>query len=472
MKEAHTQVHFYPDNSASCVVNVASSGNEGIADTLLLWACFANRQLNNMGKDAPSLAGVLGSVKGGLVALAEHDGEGPRLLDACPGQARKRFEGHLVPAGEGLTFKLAMKGFGVFGKGLRFYCPISVILLLRHMAKRGQGDPRFIACLENLAETTGTAFMRGDVNMRNGDKRAYRHVLAALSEPHPSPAAQQPEASQIHAARATVKRPDDPGYEKDLDSLTSMLAQGFAEVRELFYSGCVEAISRMRLPSPNKVQPTLTRDGHFVVGSYQMWLTFNVLDWKREKYLPPSAAQQFVPQMYGKVLGPHLPEGTTPETVAKGVLRLDTLRREGEHEPEEEFWHRMQEIIFDGTCDIGGCRRSSAALGLRIGAGELAGISEAVHHMVMFLIHATQLVLANAFGDDKFAAELSKTSEELGYGQKLEEVSHESFASSVGTGSGVGKKCPECGKNVTFFAPASSFYAQCPNCHASVYVGP
>ena len=186
MNEMDAEVHFYPDNSASCVVSGTSCGKEGIADTLFLWACFANRQLNNMGKDAPSLARLLASVKGGLGALAEHDGEGPRLLYTCPRQAKKRFEAHLVPAGEGFTFKLAMKGFGLFGKGLGYYCPTSVLLLLRYLARARRAVPRFLESLEELAQITGNAFLLGEVNMMNGNERAFLHVLAALSETEPS----------------------------------------------------------------------------------------------------------------------------------------------------------------------------------------------------------------------------------------------------------------------------------------------
>ena len=76
----------------------------------------------------------------------------------------------------------------------------------------------------------------------------------------------------------------------------------------------------------------------------------------------------------------------------------------------------MREIIFDGTCDIGGYRRSSAALGLDIGLAEDVGIRTAVGHMDIYLTRATQLVLANAFGDDEFAAEQSKALQQLANG--------------------------------------------------------
>lgn len=143
-----------------------------------------------MGKDAPSLARALTHVNRFEAFLT--DQEGPRLLDACPGRAKARFEGHLVPVGERFAFKLVIKGlsifgvFSIFGKGLHFYGAISVVLFLQHLARANREVPRFLESLEHLAEITGKAFMLGEVNMRNGNEQAFINVLAALSETVPS----------------------------------------------------------------------------------------------------------------------------------------------------------------------------------------------------------------------------------------------------------------------------------------------
>ena len=177
MKEARAQVHFHKGETASCIISVTSSGKEAIADELLLWSCFAVRQLNNMGRDAPTLASLLANVAEGLEQLANHDGQGPKLLNQHRATARKRFEAALVPYRDGFRFRLRMKGFGILGRGLGYYCPLSALLLLRHMAKRRRGEPRYMACLEKLAAITGGAFLAGYINMRNGNERAHQNLL-------------------------------------------------------------------------------------------------------------------------------------------------------------------------------------------------------------------------------------------------------------------------------------------------------
>ena len=180
MKEAKAQVHFYDGDTAACQVQILSQGAEGENDALWLWACFANRQLLNMGKDAPSLATLLCQVKGGLEELSDHDGAGPKLLESCPGVGKRRFEAHLVPLEEGFHFDLAMKGFGLLGKGLGFYCPSSVLLLLRHLCRTYRDHPGFTDYLEGLAEITGGTYLRSELNMRNANEKAFLNVLLAI----------------------------------------------------------------------------------------------------------------------------------------------------------------------------------------------------------------------------------------------------------------------------------------------------
>ncbi len=164
-QEATAEIHFHSDNTASCLTHVVSTDIEAVADELLLWASFANHQMNNMGRDSHTLAELLIQVPGGLEALAGHDGDGPSLLDHHPGPAKKRIIAVWKPnVGK---FVVNLKGFGLLGKGLGFYVPTSVVLLLRHLAKKRINDPIYIGCLENTAKLCGKYSLEGRLTMRN-----------------------------------------------------------------------------------------------------------------------------------------------------------------------------------------------------------------------------------------------------------------------------------------------------------------
>jgi hypothetical protein len=184
MRQGTLQVWFYDDDTAFCDFKTASSGQGAFIDSLVLWSCFANRQLNNMGKDASSLATLLAAMSGQLPAYAESDGQGPRLLSHPPkrGQAGKHFKGTLSPLSDAFfRFHLKMTGFGILGKGLPFCCPVSVILALRQLVKLFADRPDYVKAIELCATTTGESCLAGGLRVTNGDKRALIQAVFALS---------------------------------------------------------------------------------------------------------------------------------------------------------------------------------------------------------------------------------------------------------------------------------------------------
>ncbi len=178
-QKATTEVHFYKNNTASCLTNISSTDNEA-ADEMLIWACFANQQLNNMGQEAHTLAAILARFQGELASMVHNDGTGPVLLEAHPGPAKKRFVATMKPVSEEVRFALHFMGFGLLGRRLRFYVPTSVLLLLRHLAKRRLDNPVYIDCLEKVAVTCGERVLQGELKMRNGVSLAWENVFAAL----------------------------------------------------------------------------------------------------------------------------------------------------------------------------------------------------------------------------------------------------------------------------------------------------
>ena len=403
MTKARAQVHFHDNNTASCIVSVPASGEEGMGDQLLLWACFANRQLVNMGSDAPPLASFLSKVPGSLDQIVDADGKGPKLLSGHPGNARRRFEAQIIPTGKGRRFILKMKGFGIFGKRLDYYWPTSVVLLLRHLARLGKNNPDYVAALAALAQVTGQAFLAGEVNMRNGAQRAWLHVVAALSETQTSRGGPLAEAvSEEGASEETLDA-------TELDSLASSLTEAFAEIREFFYRSCVENARWLGFsPRP---KPVLTSDGRFLVTSFQIWLMANIIDLKREAYIGPEAVQEFADQMYIKGLAPYRPGDASSTSVF--VELFTEISREDDASPYEIFFDHMREVLFTGSCRTDGYRTPMVAMGVAGGPEDLFALRAFHSSMVQYLTLSTQLAVAEAFGDEDLAREQANALEEL-----------------------------------------------------------
>ena len=203
--------------------------------------------------------------------------------------------------------------------------------------------------------------------------------------------------------------------QRQMDGLTTWLADNLCEVRTTFYEGCLGVIDALgdvgRRPFPE-----LTKDGHFVVASFQMWLMFGLLDTKCEQYLPGSLAGAYGDQMYAKVIVPYLTGEPTRDEAARGVHRFTQLSEQDDGAPYEEFVKdRMKQIIFTGKCKYGidGYWRSSLDLGLNLGIDTGMGMWTGISAMTRYLIEATQYVIASAFGDHKLAAAKKLALDEL-----------------------------------------------------------
>ncbi len=201
IRQATTEIHFHKDGSASCLTQTSSTGKDAIVDELLLWACFANHQINNLGKDSSFLVSTLvGTPAGGLVAIMDRDGSGPRLRGDHPGPGSKTFMATMQPAASQqiesesdlilvrenkkrpVAFTVNFRGFGLLGRNLDYYIPASVLLLWRHLAKQRFQDQAYIACLEELGRTCGGCVQAGELNLRNGPSLALIAVLAVLRD--------------------------------------------------------------------------------------------------------------------------------------------------------------------------------------------------------------------------------------------------------------------------------------------------
>lgn len=179
-RESLAEVHFHKSEEASCLIKVPFDDDFAMADELFLWAAFTNHQLNSIGKDlgliAPSLAGMTDLPK----AIKDDWGLPPLLAyHPCPGF--KQFIGMNRHGPHGTRFTVHRKGFGILGRGANELAILSVIYLLRHIAAQRIRNSRFIRSLEYVANRIGSAWLSGDVDMRDSASIAFNIVIRTIA---------------------------------------------------------------------------------------------------------------------------------------------------------------------------------------------------------------------------------------------------------------------------------------------------
>jgi hypothetical protein len=222
--QAHFEIHFQNENQASALLKTNSEGRDKDFCELLIFSYFACRQMHNLkpNKVSKSLAQILSLMYSGagdysdywqlMTKLTEVDipyylpflaalginvsklvGLIPSLglYRATSKLTNEQFAQQICPivpqvnnhrSGEGqkqfiinmelrdkrvLNFDLQPKGFGMFGKGVNYYAPMSVILTFKYLySLHDDWEPensRFRKMLIKCANLCGTAFLQGKI---------------------------------------------------------------------------------------------------------------------------------------------------------------------------------------------------------------------------------------------------------------------------------------------------------------------
>jgi len=209
----HLQVEFYSKDEAAIHIESRTSANELLFSEVLLFCSFALRQLHNLGRKHPvthSLATVLASTQDARTPLTLFVGPPDfsfrhsifSLKDEPPDPLKNHVsvdEIKLVPFKErlgekrfvaalGFRSKRALlrvhpKGFGRLGRGLNYYAPLSVGLLLRHLAFLDSRGPDYVRALALAARLCGEGFLVGKVTVASQPVLAFEIAECAL---HPT----------------------------------------------------------------------------------------------------------------------------------------------------------------------------------------------------------------------------------------------------------------------------------------------
>ena len=207
MPELHLDIHFQKPDEVSVVLGPTGDGAAFAESELLLFCLYATRQVLTLG--AAHGFGLT------LAALLLHAGESPRSLladgplgarvvphpgTAGPRRFRARLEYTTSDDPAGIRFGSSHVGFGVLGRGLSHYAPVSVLALLTHLLARRDADARYLdglaAATRHLGATlphaesanqvgvalNAAAVGRGEFFRGAEDDRAVDQELAAAGE--------------------------------------------------------------------------------------------------------------------------------------------------------------------------------------------------------------------------------------------------------------------------------------------------
>ena len=142
-----------------------------------LFTLFAARQLGNLGGSDPGallLAEALTTLGEGAVRASVQERLGDvRLVPAAPSSGRKGFTAELQP-GKRSLFKLKPHGFGLMGRGVGYYAPISVLALLASLLDRRSADEEYQGALGRAATYVGAAAHQGMLGITSQAEIATR----------------------------------------------------------------------------------------------------------------------------------------------------------------------------------------------------------------------------------------------------------------------------------------------------------
>lgn len=207
------QVEFYSKDEAAICIKSRTPPDELLFGEILLFCSFALRQMHNLGSKHPvthSLATALASNQGARTPLTLFVGPPDfsfrdisfSLKDEVPDPLKnyvslddiklvpfkeqpgeKRFLATLDFRSKRALLRLHPKGFGPLGRAVNYYAPVSVALLLRHLAFLQSRDPDYIRALSLAASLCGEAFLLGKATVVSQPVLAFEIAAYAL---HPT----------------------------------------------------------------------------------------------------------------------------------------------------------------------------------------------------------------------------------------------------------------------------------------------
>lgn len=183
------EIHFHQQDEVSVFLESNLSHQQEPLGEIHLFTLYTLRQMSNLGVDqiTDGLGELLLSVDDVILDFAAgHEVAGVRLIryPGTPGVKRFSVQAHIRPDGHA-TLDLRPKGFGLLGRGVGYYVPTSVIVLLRFLAMRMAASPVYLRCLSRAAVACGAAQLNRQISLSNQSALALsivRSVAGSLTD--------------------------------------------------------------------------------------------------------------------------------------------------------------------------------------------------------------------------------------------------------------------------------------------------
>ena len=202
------EIDFYSEDKAS--ISLKSQMKQQRFGEIVLFCSFTLRQMRNLGLNHPvtlSLAKALASNKDPCTPLTlllgppEYSvrdigyslraGTDPmknfvsvdtvKIVSSSWRSGKKRFIATLEIKDERALLQLDVKGFGMLGQGVNYYAPLSVGLLLKHMALSRAGETDYLNSLSRAANLCGEAAQKYEITPTSQLSLAYQTAKDAFS---------------------------------------------------------------------------------------------------------------------------------------------------------------------------------------------------------------------------------------------------------------------------------------------------
>lgn len=164
------EIHFHRQDEAAVLIESGTPADEEPLGYLALAALYSARTIANLGPGNTSgelLAGLMSALtsQGKLSEIVWHEPDA-RLVDYQGARGRKGFSARLGIRDDDLKFKLKSWGFGLGARGIGYYAPTSVILLLQALTRPREEDHAFVSALARTCEHIGDLALAGALSVR------------------------------------------------------------------------------------------------------------------------------------------------------------------------------------------------------------------------------------------------------------------------------------------------------------------
>ena len=180
------EIHFYQQDEGSVFLENTASGEDEKFGEILLLCLYITRTFSNFGNNdqvGQSITIFLQKIGENIEDFKNQISQDEAKLVKYNGsKGRKYFTADLTYDGKNLKYWQNAKGFGIFARGMGYYAPNSIILLLRYLIKKKDIDNDFIENLQTACAMCSTAYINESISLTNQHQVAFFIATTIVNE--------------------------------------------------------------------------------------------------------------------------------------------------------------------------------------------------------------------------------------------------------------------------------------------------